>query len=344
MVGRQVVAEVEQVVAAIVRRVDHVGVLDERQEGDALALGQADPVLVRGQLAVQRDGEHHGAHAVEPAKLAQVVGGQVGRQPLHQFRAGRAEHAVEGLRLTAGHHVVAAAGPWVDGLDGRAGVELRALAADAAGQVVDKGLEAAVEVGELGRACIDARPEPGQVDLLVIRAELALQLEFPCRLVGLAAHLGAQPFVGQNLVEVAPRLAGMVTQVADDHAHAHAVDKGDEREAQHARDAVQRVVLPLRVDGGVGPVALERVGKADLVEQAEHGAVGEKEVVIVVLKRPLPLGAPLEAGGQPAQVGRALEERHSEASLHGGPRQVVGGGQTGDAAANDGDALQAGRL
>ena len=136
----------------------------------------------------------------------------------------------------------------------------------------------------------------------------------------------------------------MVAQVADDHAHAHAIHEGDEREAQHAGDAVQRVVLALRVDGGVGPVALERLGKADLVEQIEHGAVGEKEVVVVMFERPLPRGAAFEAGRQPAEVGRTLEERYGEAPLRGGSRQVVGRGQAGHAAADDGDALQAAPL
>ena len=60
-----------------------------------------------------------------------------------------------------------------------------------------------------------------------------------------------------------------------------------------------------------------------------------------MFERPLPRGPALEAGSQPPQIGGPFQDRYGKALRQIGSRQIVGSGETGDAAANDGDARQA---
>ena len=73
MVRFQIIAQVDEVIARVVGRVNHVGMLHQREEGQARGLGHVDPVgAIRQELPIQRHGEHHCAHALELPELGQV--------------------------------------------------------------------------------------------------------------------------------------------------------------------------------------------------------------------------------------------------------------------------------
>ena len=197
-------------------------------------------------------------------------------------------------------------------------------------QPVQEGLEAATEVAELRRALRQPSPEPGQVHVLVVAAELALQQRLPEDLVGAGAQRAPQPAVGCGALKGAPE--GIVAQEGGDHAKAQAVDEGQWSELQHPQWAVQRVDAALVVDRGGGAAEEEQVRQAQLPCKADDLAVTGEDVMVEAVHRPVP-ALVLEPGGQAAHIGPRFVDRHAVARL----QQIVGRGQAGHAGPDDPD-------
>ena len=98
MVGGDVIAAVEQVVAAVVRFVHIVGVFDQREEREAALFlvraggGQVEPVrAIRQQLVFSGEHDAQPADAAQIGDAVAVVGvAQLRRQLEHQLGRGSA--------------------------------------------------------------------------------------------------------------------------------------------------------------------------------------------------------------------------------------------------------------
>ena len=300
VVGVQVITQVDDVVAAIVFPVHVVGVFHKGEEGEALFLGQVDPIVLLGHAMFEGQGHHHRAHVAQVAHLLQVGGGQFRHHALeHGWGDGGDDHIpapFDALPLDV-------KAPFRQGADAPRGsgkVHLAPQPLHPTHQGVHEVLEPAPEIAQRGAPLVDAGPEPGQVHLAVVLTELPYQKGFPQRLIGPTAHGALKPLVRGHPLELLPLAAE--AQVGDDRAHARLVQHIQVGEEEHAQGGIERIraaVLPHRGDGAAEEHV---VADADFLRQADDVVVGLKQVVIELLQGPFPVRG-FESCGQTTGLG-----------------------------------------
>ena len=98
---------------------------------------------------------------------------------------------------------------------------------------------------------------------------------------------------------------------------------------EHRIEGMEVIVI---VDGRDRAREQHFLARAELVDEAQHVAVGLEPVMVELLHRPVPVRF-FEPGGQSAHVRRGLVERDGMAQAG----QVIGGGEAGRAGPDDGD-------
>ena len=129
-------------------------------------------------------------------------------------------------------------------------------------QPVHERLKSPPVVAETRGAFVDPCPEPGQIDIPEMRAELAFQHRLPQLAVGRPPHPPPQPFIGQQPVKRAPRRPRMIFQIRQHQAHPQLMRHRQVRKPQHVHGAVQRIVPAPVVDHRRRPVDLQQIARA----------------------------------------------------------------------------------
>ena len=191
MIGREVIAAIDDALPAKVLGRDEVGVLAHRQIRKARALGQIVPVVALfAELAFEGEHHDHGAQRFEFTQCGEIVRRKLRGEAGHQPRRDGADDLVENLRLAAFEmdRPCPRLAVEIQAFDGGAVGDLSAARFDLGGEVTEEGLETPDIGAEPAGAGLDPGPEPGHVHLPGVRAELADQQRLEQEFVGALAH------------------------------------------------------------------------------------------------------------------------------------------------------------
>ena len=338
-----VVGEIDDVMAAVEAAVNHIGMLNDADEGQG-AVGHIEPVF-GGEGAIQHQDQQHRREVLCRFQDGAVVGRQVGNQAGEYVGGGGGDDGV--VFVIPGRAVGQGGGEagglsvgGDDALDAGAGMHLPALGDDVFSAGVKDAPEAAHRVAEPlflhtlagGDAQVNLAPEPGHADAVVVVAELAAQHWFPDDAVGGFAHIAADPFGGGYALVFAP-VAGFL-EGESPQAEADALEQGQGRKAQQVQGGgkVPDAAIVEEADFGFQPV--EFAAQPEFLDEAHHIGVADEEVVVAAFQVAAADG---EGGGLSAEEGGGFED-FGEVSLSG---EFVGGGQAGGAAADNSNAHRA---
>ena len=332
--GFEVIAHVDDMLAAEVFGRDVIGMLDQRQAGEALALGQVEPVVaLGGELVLEREDHHQGGHALKLEQTFQVAFGQGGSQVSQAGGRGGHQNALEdlagGSRLDLDQNS-AALGLGRDGADAGRIAQVHTHPAQPLGEQVGKMLEAALEGAQARGARLDAGPHPGHVDLLIVLlAELAEHERLPHQAVDLLPGPLAHPGIHSHFLELAP--VGGQAQVQTDQPEAQLVQPPAQAGEQDGfQDRIERGPFALVEHDGEGAREEHLVAQTQLFDQPEHVLVPGEPVVVELLHRPVPARF-LETGGQPGGMVFGLED----GDVVPGFGEVIGGSHAPEARSDD---------
>ncbi len=175
---------------------------------------------------------------------------------------------------------------------------------------------------------MEARPHPGHVHVLIVRAELADEQRPPHHLVDLVAIVAPQPGIGRVLLQLSPRFRE--PQIGADQTETgdvHRIETGESNPALGRIERDNAIFIEYRRDG-----AREKkfVPHADLVHKTDNFLIGCEQVMVELLQRPFP-ALVVKTGSQAAGAIVPFDQRH----FMPGAQQVIGGRQAGDARADD---------
>ena len=123
-------------------------------------------------------------------------------------------------------------------------------------------------------------------------------------------------------------------QRATKAAESQAVAQPQERKCQELLRRGHREQPPVVIEADLGRAKAEPVAEPELLSQTANAAVGRKDDVVEAIDG---VAVEVEGANKPAEVGRALVERDSNALLC----ETVRGGHSEDAPADDRDARAA---
>src|SRR5579885_3777920 len=278
IIHRAVAAKIEDVAPTILGRRAEVRMLKQAGKGIA-AITDIDPVAV-GKLPIQRQHEAVCAIRLPPIVLRAVVIGQLWNQAAGEARGQRRDDAIKAPYPLIARHAPATINA-LNALNARSEQDLAPHFPDAPGQSFVQQLEAAAQVAQLRRAIMEARPEPGQRDLIVERAEFAEEKRLEEHAIGACTHPAAQPGIRRLPLQPCRWNYFEIRQHSGD---AQAFMQAPRLEAQQRKRGVELMDLAANEADRARPQPLQPLTQPQFVDECDGRLIGAEEMMVELLQ------------------------------------------------------------